>query len=268
MGEKIIGFLRRYSGHKNIELTSRGNTAIFAALYCCRKLNPGKVLIPDQGGWITYPKYPKMLGMEAVEVRTDDGVVDLNDLKLKLDGVSCFLYCNPAGYFAEQPVKEIYDVCKGKCMVILDISGCIGDEDPGKYCDLSVGSFGKWKPVNVEYGGFVSAKDKKTFEIPAEIFNTTSFDNNYSDILAGKLAIAGERLKIFYERCRKIKEDLGGLDIIHRDRKGINVVVGFKDKAEKEKIIKYCDENGYEHTLCPRYIRVNRDAVSIEVKRL
>ena len=37
---------------------------------------------------------------------------------------------------------------------------------------------------------------------------------------------------------------------------------------EKDKIIKYCKENNYEYTLCPRYIRVNENAVSIEVKRL
>ncbi len=268
MKEKVIELLKKYSGHDNIELTSRGNTAIFAALYCCRKLNPGKVLIPEQGGWLTYPKYPKMLGMDVVEVKTDRGVVDLEDLKSKLDGASCFLYCNPAGYFAEQPVKEIYEVCKEKCLVILDISGCIGDSDFGKYCDLSVGSFGKWKPVNLEYGGFLSAKDKKIFEDPKEIFNTTSFDEGYAEVLVGKLNGVGERLKIFYEKCKEIKEDLKDFDVIHPDKKGVVVVVGFKDDAEKEKIIKYCDENSYEYTLCPRYIRVNENAVSIEVKRL
>jgi hypothetical protein len=48
MKEKIIQLLKKYSGHDNIFLTSRGNTAIFIALYIGRKLGFNKrVLIQD-----------------------------------------------------------------------------------------------------------------------------------------------------------------------------------------------------------------------------
>ena len=48
---------------------------------------------------------------------------------------------------------------------------------------------------------------------------------------------------------------------------GHNVIVKFNTDEEKEKIINYCDKNELEYTLCPRYIRVEENAVSIEVKR-
>ena len=57
-------------------------------------------------------------------------------------------------------------------------------------------------------------------------------------------------------------------DIIHPESESLVVVIGFKDSEEKENIINYCRKNNYEYTLCPRYIRIGRDAVSIEVKRL
>ena len=73
MKEQVIKQLQKLSGHEFIELTSRGNTAIFAAIYCARKITGlGKVLIPDQGGWLSYTKYPKMLEMEAEEVKTEE----------------------------------------------------------------------------------------------------------------------------------------------------------------------------------------------------
>src|SRR3989339_1003422 len=110
MIEKIKDRLRKLTGHNTVELTSRGNIAIFAALYLARqstldknhKITKNIVLIPDQGGWFTYKKYPKMLELEPVEVKTDNGVIDTGNLKkiIKDDKkILCVLYSNPAGYF-------------------------------------------------------------------------------------------------------------------------------------------------------------------------
>src|SRR3989338_10949169 len=183
MKQQIINILKKYTSHNFIQLTERGNTAIFAALYCARKLQLSKkiVLYPDQGGWINYYKYSKMLELGPVAVETDYGIIDLKDLKEKSKDANCFIYSQPAGYYAEQPVKEIYDVCKkNKCMVTMDVTGSIGTRlCDGNYADFCLGSFGKWKPVNLGYGGFLSAKEKEYFEIPREIFNTINFDEKY-----------------------------------------------------------------------------------------
>ena len=71
-----------------------------------------------------------------------------------------------------------------------------------------------------------------------------------------------------YNRAMKVKEDLKRFNIIHPDSRGINVVVKFSGDIEKAEIISYCNQNKLEFTLCPRYIRVNEKAISIEIKRI
>ncbi len=272
--ELVMSLLKRYTGHNNIELTSRGNTAIFAALYVARKLAPRKknVLIPDQGGWLTYKKYPKMLEMKVVELRTDLGVIGLDELKKALDSydVNCLLYQNPAGYFAEQDIRRIHEACRGKCTIILDVSGSLGDMSMcnGSHADIMVGSFGRAKPVNVGYGGFVSIREERNYSLAKEIFNTTAFDDDYLEPLCSELKGVKDKLEYFYSESEKIKSELADFKIAHRDKRGINVIVMYDIEKEKQEIIAYCERNKYEYTQCPRYIRVMKDAISIEVKRL
>lgn len=279
MKNKIIDILKKLTKHNNIELTSRGNTAIFAALYCARKLvldeknsiTRKNVIIPDQGGWLTYEKYSQMLELEVKKVKTDFGIIDLGDLKKISKNACAIIYSNPAGYFAEQPTKEIYNICKkNECLVILDVTGCIGDNKlcNGDYADFTLSSFGRWKPVNVGYGGFVSTQKKEYFDKAKEIFKTTSFDKKYFPLLEKKLKALDKRLEFFYKKAIKVKNDLKNSDIIHKDKKSINVIVKFNSDKQKEKIINYCKTNNLEYTLCPRYIRVMDNAISIEIKRL
>jgi hypothetical protein len=184
--------------------------------------------------------------------------------KIVVSKHSALLYSNPAGYFAHQPIKEIYEVCNLKCLVIADVTGCIGDPElcDGRYADIMVGSFGRWKPVNLGYGGFISFKreNKEPYK--------DRFDDARMDELVNRLSAASSRLKFLYQACGKIKQDLADYDIIHADRKGVNVVVRLHDNNQKKELIEYCERNKYEYTLCPRYIRVLEQAISIEVKRL
>ncbi len=117
--------LRKLTSHNYIYLTSRGNKAIEHALSFVK----GSLLIPDQGSWLSYRKYAKRFSLDVVDVKTDFGIIDLDDLKKKVNKAGALIYQNPAGYFAEQPIKEIYKICKDKCLVILDVSGCIGDSE-------------------------------------------------------------------------------------------------------------------------------------------
>ena len=267
-----IELIKQYTHHDNVKLSERGNTAIFAALYCVRKLNPNKkiILFPDEGGWFSYFKYPKMLELKPWEVFTDKGIIDMVDLKNKAKDALALIYSQPAGYYADQPIKEIYEICKeNNCFVIMDITASLGTPYcDGKYADFTVASFGKWKPVNLQYGGSLTALKKEYFEIPKEIFNTTKFDETKLDQLAVNLAKLKERFELFEKHVEKIKSDLKDFKILHKDKWGINVIVAFENEDEKNKIISYCENNKYQFTICPRYIRVNQKAISIEVKRL
>lgn len=255
--------LKKLTGHNIIKLTSRGNTAILSALKLVKSLNPkkDKILIPDQGGWFTYKKYSKELNLDPVELKTDYGIIDLKELKERAKQANCIIYSDPAGYFAEQPVKEIYNICKkNNCLVILDITGIIGKKVLGKYADICLASFGKGKPINLGYGGFISSN----YNIKAE----EPFDKAYLKPLSDALNNLKQRHELFDKHNKKIKQDLSSFDIIHRDKQGINVIVKFSNEKEKSDILKYCTKNNYQYRLCPFSIRVRCKAVSIEVKRL
>jgi hypothetical protein len=271
ISEKIVAKIKEFTDHEHVILTSRGNSAIYVALSLVKEFG-SKVLIPDQGGWITYKQYSEKLKLKINELKTDYGVIDINDLKLKLEGSSALIFSNPAGYYAEQPFEKIYEVCKGKAVVILDVTGSIGLNPNGKHADILVCSFGKWKPVNIGYGGFISFNDNKYLRFVEKLLKekpNLAFENtNKYALLLNQLNTLDRKYQSFSEVNKKIKTDLKDFDIIHKNKKGINVIVKFDDETEKEKIIKYCNNNKYDYVLCPRYIKVNEKAISIEVKRL
>ncbi len=72
-----------------------------------------------------------------------------------------------------------------------------------------------------------------------------------------------KKLKLIMNLAEKVKKDLKTYDVIHRDKKGLNVVVKFNPR-----VIEYCSKKNYPYMLCPNYIRVNEKAISIELKRL
>ncbi len=250
--------LQELTGKKKIKLVESGDHAILYILKLAKKLGKEKVLIQDQGGWLTYRDYAKKAGLEKTELKTDYGILDLEDLKEKANEQSFVLVNSLNGYFSEQPMEIISEICAERnCLLVNDASGSIGT-DLGKVGDIIIGSFGRDKPVNLHYGGFI-AYDEGEFE--------GEFDSSKLELLNEELDKLFAKLLAWETKNIKIKEDLKEFDVIHRESKGINVVVKFKDDSEKEKILKYCAENELPYTLCPRYIRVNCDAVSIEVKR-
>lgn len=269
--EQIVERIGKLTGHKHIKLTNCCNSAILLSLLAAKKEGIGTILIPDQGGWLTYKTFPEMLGLKIVEVKTNYGLLDLKELEKKVDSSSALLINSLAGYIAPLPLKEIFRICKAKgCLLIEDASGSIGYGGlcDGSLSDIIVCSFGKWKPINLEYGGFISTSQKKLLELDPELFQMTKFNENFFSPLIEKLENFPKRREALLQSCKKIKSELKVGEIVHPKEQGLNVIVRFAAEAEKEKIINYCRKNGYEFTLCPRYIRVMDKAVSIEVKRL
>lgn len=266
MKAKITELLKQYTKHPYIKLVNTGNSAIFLSFLIAKKLGKEKIAIPDQGGWLTFKTFPEILGLEVIEVKTDYGIIDLGDLKKKIDKKTALIMTNLAGYFAKQPIAQISEICKqkGGLFIVDNTDSIIGNGTP----DIYVASFGVWKPVNLGYGGFISVKNKDYFNLDKEFFLMLKFNEKFYNELYKKLIKVDNRLNNFYKISLKIKKDLKDFDIIHRNEKGINVIVKYKNEIEKNKMIKYCKENKLEYTICPRYIRVNERAVSIEVKRM
>jgi len=273
--QKVLDMLKKITKHGNVKLVQRGNAAIFCALYIVRKINPKPfILIPDQGGWMSFKTYPKILGFETRTVKTNRGLIDLIDLEKKAESGAALLVTSFAGYFADQPMSYISKICRRyNCILIEDAAGAVGDDDlcDGDYSDIIVGSFGRWKPINVEYGGFISAAKKEYFEEAKEIFSTTNHYPKY-DVLIEKLGNAKQRIRSMLKEAESVKQDISEklphIKIIHKDLRGLNVVVRYMDKKEKKEIEDYCDSRHFDYLECPQYTRIDEDAISIELKRI
>jgi hypothetical protein len=173
----------------------------------------------------------------------------------------------PAGYFVINNQKEIYEQCKANdTLFIVDCCGSISNlsQSDGKYADIMVCSFGKDKGVNLGFGGCISTNTKEYFEKNDDLFDTTLFCEEMLPKLQTKLEELPSRLQFLYKKSESIKKDLNKFPIIHKEHKGINVIIKGKD----EKVIEYCKKNNLPYTICPRHIRIMDDAISIEVKRL
>ena len=84
MKRQVLEKLREFTKHNNILITNRGNQSILLALHLVKKnTDKNTILIPNQGGWLTFKTYPKILGFNIKEVKTDSGIIDLKDLKEK-----------------------------------------------------------------------------------------------------------------------------------------------------------------------------------------
>ncbi|MBW2978216.1 DegT/DnrJ/EryC1/StrS family aminotransferase [Candidatus Woesearchaeota archaeon] len=263
--EQILSKLKELTGKEFIQLAERGNKAIQIALDLAKQLEKTTVLIPDQGGWLTFKKYPKKFNLEIKEIKTKQGLLDLEDLEKNASQESVLLTTSMPGYFAaEENLQKIQEICTKKgCLFINDISGSIGT-DFAKYGDLILASFGKWKPINLEYGGFIATNNNEFYTN----FDASYFEEKKYEELIKLLEELPERLKKFQEIRKQIIEELESFKIIHKDKQGINVIVKFDDDEAKQRVISYCKDNKLEYTECPRYIRVNENAISIEVKRL
>jgi hypothetical protein len=260
--KKII----EYTRHEAARLTNSGDGAIFAALHIAKQEGYNQLLIPDQGGWLSYKTFPELLSIKTMEIKTDRGLIDPGSLILHKH--MAVIVPSYAGYIAEQPLEKISEACRERGhLLIEDASGAIGSERlcNGRFSDIIVGSFGKAKIVDNEHGGFISGR--KEMLMHKETNPLTEPVKLDHAALLGKLDKAMERLAMLLTRQKKVKEDLKSFEIIHRDAQGINAAILFRSEEEKTKIIKYCSENGLEYTICPRYIRVLEDAISIEIKR-
>ncbi len=264
--KKLLTRLKKLTKHNNVKFTDRGNSAIFVALHIAKQVNPRPhLLIPDQGGWISYKRYPHFFNYNIQEVKTDHGIIDLKDLKKKAKTASALLMTSFAGYYAEQPLRRIATVCKkSNCLLIEDASGAIGDTKlcNGKHSDIIVASFGKWKPINYGYGGFISVKDPAYFSKAKEPLSMIKVHPLlYKDL--GRF-LKTTRLKKLLKLSKEVKKKIPkGVKIFHEDKRGLNIITEYN-----EKVIKFCEKNNYQYILCPNYIRINEKAISIELKRL
>lgn len=261
MKDLCVQELKKLTGKKYITFTKRGNASIKAALKLVKSLGYKKVLLQDQGGWMTYTQFIKKLKLDEERIKTDYGLVDLEYLDGHEDSV--FLLNSMPGYHSAHDMEDVEEAClTNNLLLINDVSGSIGRK-AAKKGHMVLGSFGKWKPINLKSGGFLATDNKDYHEFFKEFEKELDFEKLYE-----KLEELDERLAYLHKTSQAIKEDLKEEDIIHRDHLGLVVIAKFDSKNKKKELINYCKKRDYEYVVCPKYIRVLDDAISIEAKRL
>jgi hypothetical protein len=271
MKDQCAEILKNLTGKQFVLFVQRGNAAIRLALKLAKSLGYNKVLLQDQGGWITYRQFCKKEKLEFSDIKTDYGIVELSTIK-HYSGCVLLINSMPA-YAALQGMREITRVCmKQNNFIINDASGSIGTEE-AKYGDIILGSFAIDKPVNINgHGGFIATNNKEYFDFLEK--NNPTFEIDFIGLL-GKLNNLNKRLCELKLIRNKLIQELEATEfankIIHKEKKdygeGINLIVKFESEKQKEKLIKLAEKENLEFTLCPRDIRVNERAVSFEIKR-
>ena len=92
-------------------------------------------------------------------------------------------------------------------------------------------------------------------------------DEDALKLIEEKIELLPKRIAYLSEIRNKVVNDLQEYEVLCPNDLGFVVVVTFSTTEIREKIINYCAKNELEWTECPRYIRVNKKAISIEVKR-
>ena len=240
---------------KPVSFLKRGNEAIKQALLHAKNQGCTRLLIPDQGGWLTYPQFGKKLGFDITHFETKDGV--FGPEVLVGDHKTVVLINSLPAYAFNLDMQAITNHCKKhNILLINDVAASIGTKD-ATYGDIIIGSFGKAKPLPLDEGGFIAGV-KPTVGEP---------DIDY-ETLTELLKTLPTRTKEALNIAKKIKMLLP--NISNPEHNGYVVIAPFTTDAEKEMLINLVEKQfpNIEYTICPRYIRVTRQAVSFEVKRL
>ncbi len=271
--DKCLKLLQQYTKHPVVKITNSGDSAIFGALSIAKQKGCTEVLIPDQGGWLSYRTFPKLLDLKITELKTTYGLI--NQIELKKYKNTALLFASFAGYTAPQDIEAIAKICRENNMLMIeDASGALTHNTlcNGNLSDIIVASFGKWKIADVGHGGFLSAKEGIiTQEIKdSEIFSLIKDNCMDYNILLKKLEGASKRLQFLLKKTKEIKAlcKKKHFQMLHEAAEGLSIFVTYKTEEEKQHILEFCKKQKLEYKECPLYIKVLEKAISIEVKRL
>jgi len=271
LAEDAIGKLTQ---HENVHVLNSGNSAIMAVMSCFKN----RVMIPDQGGWYGFRKMAEFFGIETVKVPTNLGLIDLENLdqNIKQNNPEALFLTSFAGYTAEQPLKEIYEICEDNGMMLVeDASGGIGDPQGrlgnGNHAHVIVGSTGSPKTVNVGNGGFLSTNQPEISDNANYLLKILRADPVTCAGIASESEKAGEIFEKTSAATKRLKNNTSNFrEVIHPTSRGLNILL--PDRNQKllgSEIRQNLNVHGGSIvSLSPNYNRIKARAVCIELKNL
>jgi len=261
------------TGHEYSKIVGSGNSSILAVMNNFKE----RVMVPDQGGWSGFKKMADFRGIETVEVTTNKGLINpdvLND-SIKAESPEALFITSFAGYMAEQPVKDLYEVCEDNGVLLVeDASGSIGDPEKrlanGNHAHVIIASTGTPKTVNVGSGGFITTGDKKLLDNSNYLLKSLKADPVTCAGIAEEIKNAPETISKTLKSCEILKEELSELNIYHKYKRGINICISHDNPKRVSYNLRQSlkVDGGGIVTVCPRYDRIKEKGVCIELKNL
>jgi glycine/serine hydroxymethyltransferase len=260
--------VRNLTGHKYSKIVNSGNSAIFTVMSRLK----GKIMVPDQGGWSGFIKIAEFLNHEIIYLPTHYGLIDPDFLYLTLqkEKPKALFLTSFAGYTAEQPLKEIHQICKEEGVVLVeDASGALGDEKGRlankKYADVIVASTGSPKIVNVGNGGVISSNQRELMDLPLRFLDA---DPVTCAGITEEIKNAPSILSETISACAYLKKELD--EVFHKNKRGINVILQTRNTKIMARELRSSlnVHKGGMISKCPRYDRVMDKGIALEIKNL
>ncbi len=267
------------------KLTKSNETHILNSANSCLLVIAEKigepVLVADQGGWNGFIKSCEIFDKKVEYLPTDDGVVNIKELEkyLKEHEIKSLYITSLAGYTAKQPLKEIQEVCNiYDVLLIVDISGSVGDEEIYNYGDIQVASTGSPKIINIENGGFINNITQK-IELNKHILKTLKADNITCAGISHEIVKSVEIREKTIEMNQYLKDKLVKLlseddihNVIYPEYHGLNTMITVESKSKAKKLAynirQRIEIDGNIITTGPNYNRIKKACVIIETKNL
>lgn len=266
--------VKNLTQHDHVKIVNSGNSAILAVM---STFNDG-IMIPDQGGWIGFKRMAEFNNKEISHLPTNFGLIELDILEDSIDKFNpeAFFLTSFAGYMAEQPLKDIYQICESKGVVLVeDASGGIGDTEGrlgnGAYNHVIIASTGSPKIVNVGNGGFISTSNKELVESARNIINTLRADPVTCAGINSEIQNAPYLLSKTIDACEYLKSRIMEFrEVLHPYKRGLNITIPDENpKNLGHQLRNELNVHGVGIiTVCPNYNRVKLKAVCLEIKNL
>jgi len=266
--------LKKLTQHETVHIVNSGNSSIMAVMSCFKD----KVMIPDQGGWYGFRKMAEFFGVETLKLPTNLGLVNVEELDeiLTINHPEALFLTSFAGYTAEQPMQDIYEICEeNEVILVEDASGGIGDPEGklgnGNHAHVIVGSTGSPKTVNIGNGGFLSTNNSEISDSASYLLKVLKADPVTCAGIASEAKNAGEIFEKTTAATMKLKNEVSNFrEVIHQTERGLNIII--PDRNQKlfgSRIRQKLNVHGGSIvSLAPNYNRVKTRAVCLELKNL
>ena len=267
------------------EVLGCGSTSILNSADSCllvvAEAISGAVLVPDMGAWNGFVKACEVFDKNVEYAPTDDGLIIIEKLEdyLEDDNVNSLYITSLAGYTATQPLTDIKKLCDiHDVLLILDISGSVGDEEVYDYGDIQIFSTGSPKIVNIENGGIIHDKTGR-IQLNKHLLKTMKADNITCAGISHEIGKAKttytktvEANKYLKNKLREKLKDNKEYNVIHPEHYGLNTIISTPSKSKAKKLAynirQKLEMNGNIITTGPNYNRIKKASIVLETKNL